>query len=155
MDYPAGSNRRSGNDRREKSCFTIRYILGIGRRVAVRRKEDRKRILYVDNYSPKLFIAIAVILFLSAIDAFLTLYLVGYGAYEINPMMAYFLNAGPYTFFALKYGLTSVSAVVLLLLRNNVLRWVNVSAHSLLYFFAGAFIATVVWEFYLLSQVGI
>ena len=74
---------------------------------------------------------------------------------EMNPIMAYLLDIGPYTFFALKYGLTSVSAVGLLLLRNNVLRRINVSAHSVLYFFAVAFMATVAWEFYLLSLVGI
>ena len=95
-------SNRSGKDRRTKSGFNIRSFLFGGKRENIRRQEDIKRIFYVDHYSPGLFFAIVSILFLCVIDALLTLFLLDHGAYEINPVMAYFLKFGPYTFLAFK-----------------------------------------------------
>ena len=64
---------RSGKDRRTKSGLNIRSLLLGGRREKIRRKEDTRRIFYVDQYSPGLFFIIVSILFLCAIDALLTL----------------------------------------------------------------------------------
>ena len=96
-------SNRSGNDRRTKSGFSIRSLLLGGRREKIRRQEDTKRIFYVDQFSPVLFFTIVSILFLCVIDALLTLRLWSHGAYEVNPVMAYFLGFGPYTFLISKY----------------------------------------------------
>ena len=96
-------SNRSGNDRRTKSGFNIRSFLFGGRRGKIRRQEDTRRIFYADHYSPGLFFIIVFIFFLSVIDALLTLFLFDRGAYELNPIMAYFLKFGPYTFFTSKY----------------------------------------------------
>ncbi len=146
---------RSGKDRRTKSGFNIRSFLFGGKRETIRRQEDTRRIFYVDHYSSKLFIAILVILILSALDGFLTLFLLDHGAYETNPVMAYFLRFGPYTFFISKYLLTIVPVICLLMFRNTVVRVIKISARSVLYVIVVFYLAVVVWEIYLISNVAI
>ena len=146
-------NKRSEKDRRTKSGFNIRSFLFGGRRKKIRRQEDTRRIFYVDQYSPWLFFIVVSILFLCAIDALLTLFLLDHGAYETNPVMAFFLKFGPYTFFISKYLLTIISIIGLLLLRNIVVRKIKISARSVLYLIVVFYLAVVGWELYLLSNV--
>ena len=80
------------------------------------RREDRRRIHLFDVYNPKIFYAVTIILLLSVIDAFLTLWLLGEGATELNPVMAYFLLFGPVIFMIAKYALTSASVVIVVVL---------------------------------------
>jgi hypothetical protein len=148
-----GINKRSGKDRRDKSGFKIRSFLFGGRREKIRRREDTRRIFYVDHYSSGLFAIIVSILFLCVVDALLTLFLLDHGAYEVNPVMAYFLEFGPYTFFASKYLLTIIPTICLLMFRNIVLRTMKISTRSVLYLMAGFYLAVVVVELYLVSNV--
>ena len=111
-------SNRSGKDRRTKSGFNIRSFLFGGKRENIRRQEDTRRIFYVDNYSPGLFFTIVSILFLCVIDALLTLSLLNHGAYETNPVMAFFLKFGPYTFFTSKYLLTFIPVICLLMFQK-------------------------------------
>ena len=144
---------RSGIDRRKQSGIDFRSLMGFGNRRKIRRQDDSFRIFFVDQFSPKLFLPIVVILFFSVSDALLTLFLIGHGAYETNPVMAYYLNHGPYIFFAVKYTLTSLGVVVLLTFRNLIFQTIKVSASALLYLIAAAFIAVVGWEAYLIFNV--
>ena len=144
---------RSGIDRRKQSGINLRSLTGFGNRRIIRRQDDSFRIFFVDQFSPKLFLPIVVILFFSVLDALLTLFLIGHGAYETNPVMAYYLNLGPYIFFAVKYTLTSLGVVVLLTFRNLIFRTLKVSASALLYLIAVAFTAVVGWEAYLIFNV--
>jgi hypothetical protein len=147
------TNRRSGNDRRNKRGFSIRSLIFGGRRETIRRQEDRSKIFWADRYGTGLFAAIVVTLFLSVLDALLTLYLINHGAYEVNPIMAYYLNIGPYAFFTVKYTLTCTAVIVLLMFRNVFLRTIRVFTHSLFFFIIGAFAAVVVWQCYLVFYV--
>ena len=88
-------SNRSGKDRRSKSGFNIRSLFFGGKREKIRRQADIRRIFYVDQFSPGLFVIIVFILFLGALDALLTLSLLNHGAYEVNPLMKYFLQIGP------------------------------------------------------------
>jgi hypothetical protein len=146
-------DNRSGKDRRTKSGFNIRSFLFGGKRETIRRHEDTKRIFYVDHYSSGLFFTIVSILFLCVIDALLTLSLLNHGAYETNPVMAFFLKFGPYTFFISKYLLTIVPVICLLMFRNTVVRVIKISARSVLYVIVVFYLAVVLWEFYLISNV--
>jgi hypothetical protein len=124
-----------------------------GKRETIRRQEDKRRIFYVDHYSSGLFFIIVSILFLCVIDALLTLSLLNHGAYETNPVMAFFLKFGPYTFFISKYLLTIIPAICLLMYRNVVLRIIKISTRTVLYIMAGFYLTVVVWELYLISNV--
>ena len=146
-------SNRSGKDRRNRSGFNIRSFLFGGKRETIRRQEDQKRIFYVDHYSSRLFFTIVSILFLSVIDALLTLSLLNHGAYETNSVMAFFLKFGPYTFFISKYLLTIIPLVCLLMFRNVVLRIIKISTRSILYFIVVFYLAVVGWELYLISNV--
>ena len=146
-------SNRSGKDRRNRSGFNIRSFLFGGKRKTIRREEDKQRIFYLDHYSSWLFIIIVSILILCVIDAFLTLFLLNHGAYETNPVMAFFLKFGPLTFFISKYLLTTIPVICLLMFRNTVVRVIKLSARSVLYVIVVIHLAVVGWELYLISNV--
>jgi hypothetical protein len=128
--------------------------LGIGgRRAQIRRKEDMQRYFSVDRYSPSFFAAIIFILFLSVVDALLTLFLIENGAFEVNPIMAYYLKIGPYSFLAVKYALTIIGVFVFLLLRNIYLRPLKMYTGTLLYVVIAVFVTVVAWQLYLISHI--
>ena len=146
-------SNRSGKDRRNRSGFNIRSFLFGGKRKTIRREEDKQRIFYLDHYSSWLFIIIVSILILCVVDAFLTLFLLNHGAYETNPVMAFFLKFGPLTFFISKYLLTTIPVICLLMFRNTVVRVIKLSARSVLYVIVVIHLAVVGWELHLLSNV--
>ena len=147
------SDRRSGFDRRNDTGINSRMLVGNGARRTVRRQEDRSRIFFVDQYSPVLFLTIVAILFLCAIDALLTLYLLENGGHEVNPIMAFFLKIGPLEFFIFKYVVTCIATFGLFMVRSVVIRRFNVSVHTLLHAIAWAYLAVVGWELYLVYNV--
>jgi hypothetical protein len=144
--------RRSITDRRKKGSISIRSLLFGGRRETIRRHEDRSKFFYVDRYSQFHFVAIVLILFLSAVDAILTIELMNHGAYEVNPVMAYCLDVGPYTFLSIKYALTCVGLILLLMLRNIFMKPLGIFAGSFFYYLLAAFIGAVSWQFFLLFR---
>ena len=95
---------------------------------------------------------VIVVLLLSTLDAVLTLFLINHGAVELNPIMAYFLNIGSATFLLVKYALTAMSVMIILLLNYVFVRHLNLQARSLLNYFAGLFALVVVWELYLVAR---
>jgi len=119
----------------------------------IRRREERNIIFLADRYSQTLFGAIVLILFFSVLDALLTLYLIDHDATELNPVMAYYINVGPYTFFFVKYLLTSAAVVILLFCQNVFLRTIRIYAHSLFYVIVAAFMSVVIWELFLIFHV--
>jgi hypothetical protein len=145
--------RRSGQDRRTTARPVIQTFCSGGKREWIRRREDGNRIFWADRYSQSLFGAIIIILFFSVIDAMLTLFLIGHDATEINPVMAYYLDVGPYAFLTVKYLLTSVAVVMLLLCQNFFLRTIRIYARSLFYLIVAAFMAVVAWELFLILNV--
>lgn len=112
-------SRRTVPDRRmQPTPILSRYTLG-GKRKAVRREEDRRRHIYVDQYSLRFFILLMAILLLGLADAFLTLHHVNVNnAEELNPIMNFFLGMSPKIFFNVKYILTGLCLIVLCLHKN-------------------------------------
>jgi hypothetical protein len=79
--------------------------------------------------------------------------LTNHGANEVNPIMTYYLDVGPYTFLSIKYSLTCVGVIVLLMLRNIFIMPLRIYAGSLFYYLLVAVIAVVSWQFFLLHRV--
>ena len=155
-EHPKASlhlNRRSGKDRRSHDAPEIKTLFIYSRRKAIRRKEDKHHIVYFDQYGSGIFVAIVAILFLSIIDALLTLFLIDCGASEINPIMAYFLNFGPFTFVSVKYFLTCYSVVVLLIFNNVFLRKIKIYTRSLFSYTVGVFVIVIGWELFLTVRI--
>jgi hypothetical protein len=147
------TERRSGMDRRRKSPFNSRSLFAGGRRESGRRYTDRQRPMLADRYQQSLFGVIVLILFLSVIDAILTLFLISHGAIELNPVMAFYLDLGPYTFLWVKYALTCVGLMVLLVFHNRFLNSMGIKAGAFFYVALAAFVSVVSWELYLISRI--
>lgn len=147
------SERRLGTDRRSSHGINLRSLGFSGKRTHFRRKEDRRKYFYVDRFSPSIFAAILTILFLSVVDALLTLFLIGRGAFEVNPIMAYYLEIGPYSFLVVKYAITTAGVLVFLILRNIYLRPLKMYTSSLLYIVIAVFVTVVAWQLYLVSYI--
>ena len=146
-------DRRSGKDRRRRGVPDIKSLFIYARRKNIRRRDDKFKTAYFDQYNPALFTPIVLILLLSVIDAFLTLFLVDYGAREINPIMAYFLKFGPVTFMGVKYLLTCYSVVVLLILHNVYFRKLRIHARSLFSCAVSMFVIVIAWELFLMYRI--
>jgi hypothetical protein len=142
--------KRSGKDRRTQQFPKLKYLLFSGKRVKARRKEDLHDTFYFDRYSSSLFAAIVAILLLSVLDALLTLHLIGKGSTEINPIMSYFLEYGPFVFMGAKYFLTCFGVLILLLFRNVLLKRSVAHPQHLFSYIIAAFTTVVVWELYLI-----
>ena len=69
-------------------------------------------------HPPGLFAAALCTIALSIVDAYFTLDLVSHGAEELNPIMAYYLEKSPLTFFSVKYLLTSASTIMILSIKE-------------------------------------
>ena len=111
--------RRTIPDRRRKPTPILSRYTFLGQRKDVRRDEDRRRYIYVDQYSLRFFILLMVILLLGTADAFLTLHHVHVNnAEELNSIMDFFLGISPKMFFNVKYILTAVCLTVLCLHKN-------------------------------------
>jgi hypothetical protein len=144
-------DRRSGQDRR-KRLTSLRQMMFYGQRQTIRREVDRQRLIWVDKYSPALFILILIVVFLSMVDAILTLFLVNNGATEINPIMAYCLSLGSSTFILAKYALTCISVLMLLILSNVFIARIQIYAKTIFHYIIGVFSCVILWELYLLFR---
>lgn len=146
-------DRRTGKDRRSRNVPEVKSLFIYRRRENIRRQEDKHKIFYFDKYSSVLFPPIVLILFLSIIDAILTLFLVDYGASEINPIMAHFLKFGPVTFISVKYFLTCYSIIVLLIFNNVFFGKIKIYARSLFSYIIGVFMIVIGWELFLTFRI--
>jgi len=146
-------DRRSGKDRRSNDVPSAKSLFIYRSRKKVRRKDDKYKMSYLDQYGSGIFIAIVLLLFFSIIDAFLTLFLIDHGASEINPIMAYFLKFGPFTFLSFKYFFTSYSILVLLIFSNFFIRKLKIYTRSLFSYAVGMFLIVIGWELFLMSSI--
>jgi hypothetical protein len=144
------AEKRSGKERRAHQFPKWRYLLFSGKRAKARRKEDRHRTFYFDRYSSNLFAAIVAILMLSVLDALLTLYLIDSGSTELNPVMSYFIEYGPFVFMGAKYFLTCTGVIILLLFRNVLRKRSITHTQHLFSYIIVAFTTVIAWELYLI-----
>ena len=95
---------------------------------------------------------VLIIMVLSTLDAVLTLFLLNHGAVELNPVMAYFLEISSTAFMLVKYTLTAISVLIILVLNYTFVRHLNLHARTLLNYFAGLFAMVIVWELFLMGR---
>lgn len=124
-----------------------------GSRADVRRSGDRNGIVYIDRYSPALLSSIVVILLLCVADAFLTVLLIGHGAVELNPLMAYYLDISPRVFLAAKYTLTSLSVFILLIYSHVTLKNIGLHIRKIFSVIITAMATVVAWEIFLVLRI--
>ena len=124
-----------GERRKLSTAFLSRQTIYSGRRRTVRREVDKKTYILVDNYSPRLFLILLLLLLLSVTDAYLTLSLVKVSnATELNPIMALYLEHGTFTFFLEKFLFTSVAVFIFCVLNNFAVARVSLALAIIFYF---------------------
>ncbi len=153
MDKCYRGDKRTGVDRRVNRGFSLKSLFIYGKREEIRRQDDKGKIFFADRYSTTIFAAIVVILFFSVIDGLLTLILLGHGAKEINPLLAYLLEIEPKLFMTVKYLLTCMSLVIFLIFRNIFLQRIKIYSSTLFSIFICIFVTVIMWELFLLSRV--
>lgn len=150
MKKTAGTHLRSDQDRRKNHIPFYKYLTFKGKRRSLRRTEDCKRITVLDQYHPKLFIYVLIVLGLSLLDAVLTLALLEKGAVELNPVMRYYINLGPATFVTVKYGLTALALIFMVVLNAIISARYRIVSLVMFPFCVFIFGAVIIWELYLL-----
>ena len=108
------AQRRHTEDRRTTHPLFVDWKYAFrGRRHSIRREGD-EGVIQTDHTRPEVLLLIVAIMFLSALDAVFTLWLIEAGTVvEANPIMRYFLDVDVQLFANLKIVLTG-SALVLL-----------------------------------------
>lgn len=144
------AERRSGKDRRVQRVPFFKRLFFRGARASVRRVAERDRIVVFDRYRPSLVILALTVLGLSLLDALLTLTLIAQGAQELNPVMRYYLTHGPRVFLLVKYGMTALSVLIIVVAYETITTRYRLCA-GLLPICAATFGGVVIWEVYLLS----
>ncbi len=146
------SNHRYQN-RRRGTPFFCAFHLGIktGRRMSGRRVE-RGRPVYVDYYSGQLMLCTVLILFLSALDAFLTLNILAGGGEELNWFMSILIEDSIEKFVGFKLALTAM-ALILLVIHHDVRIIRKIRVRHFKYIILLGYSTLIGYEFYLLGLV--
>jgi len=112
-----GTERRNATERRTHSYVTLIYALH-GRRSLGRRDSDQNK-RFFDRHEPRfLFVSLSILL-LCGVDALFTLSLIDVGiATEANPIMRWVMEECIHFFWISKLGITVLSLLILLMLKN-------------------------------------
>jgi hypothetical protein len=156
VERPTLRDQRTGKDRRKKPTSPLSfYSLFYGRRKVVRRVQDRHIHKYVDLYSGRAAFAVLAAILLSLTDAYFTLQLVARGAEELNPFMDFFLQRGPFPFLTVKYLITGLSILFLLVHKNHTIFGGRILIRQALIMIPALYALVILYEIYLLYRVGL
>jgi hypothetical protein len=109
-------------------------------------------ISFTFRHGPWTFAAALLIVVLCVVDAYLTIDLVGRGAEEFNPIMAYYLKQSPLLFFAVKYSMTCTGIMMIISMKNDYVFGKKIRVRFLLVFFLFALAIVTQWQLFLLCQ---
>jgi hypothetical protein len=140
--------RRKQSDRRRGPTRPFsRFIFKGNRRHARRKEEDRN--YYVDRYDAKYLGLILSILVLCVFDAYFTLKIIHLGGRELNPLMIKFLDRFPEISLSMKY-LVTVICLVILLVHKNFIMFGRIKARIFLYVIFSLYFFLVIYEVFFL-----
>jgi hypothetical protein len=119
----------------------------------LRRTADKLGIKFVDEYNPALMGFIILLLILSICDGFMTLHLRDHGAYEINPIMSFCLELGPWFFLVSKVLLTCFGAMCLLVVSNSYVFNNRFQVRDIFPAMLFLYLMTIIWNSFLFAIV--
>ena len=117
--------------------------------MTTRRKGDKNKFIYVDQYHPRLLFLVILLLILNICDGLFTLHLIDLGAIEKNPVMAYFLSLGAWPFMTVKFLLTCFGIVVLLVFHNFYSSLLHIHTITFIPAMTAVFIIVLFWQLFL------
>ena len=144
------TTRRSCRRHRFSSFVNFRHMGIRGRRIKARRKGEKKN-SYVDQYhDPMLFFVVLAIIIMSTLDAFFTILLLENGnIVEVNPLMAALIEKSSLYFVNVKYLLTALSLILLVIHKNFFFLSTFKTTHVIFLIFGGFFLLNT-YQIYLL-----
>jgi hypothetical protein len=142
---------RRGVDRRKRVLWSLVYGSFHPRRRGPRRAGEHT-LTAVDWHHPQWLAIGTLIVALSCGDAFLTLVLIGQGAYEMNPFMAPLVGGSAVAFALTKVGLTALG-VVLLTQLARLRTFGRIPVGAILYSVLVIYGTLIFYEFRLLNRV--
>jgi hypothetical protein len=119
-EQPA-ADRREQSDRRQQPTSIWGAFPPAGQRMRYRRAHEHLQPYFTDRFSPSMLMCVLALIFVSLLDAGLTIYVLYGGGSEINPLMNYLLSHSTMTFVVGKYVLTVIGLPVLLIFQNHYL----------------------------------
>ena len=138
------TEKRKQSDRRKFPTRPFsKFILKGKRKYARRDAEDQN--YYVDQYDAKYLALVLSILVLCVCDAYFTLKIIHYGGKELNPLMIKFLDKFPEMSLVVKYMITVISLIILLMHKNFIL-FGKVKAYFFLYVIFSLYFILVLYE---------
>jgi hypothetical protein len=143
---------RSAQDRRHNHNPFYNIFSLKGKRRTLRRSTDLMRVTTFDQYHPTLLFYVLTVLSLSLLDAALTLVLLQKGAVEINPVMRYYIDLGPWLFVIVKYGITALSLILIVVFNAIIYTRHRIASLLTMPFCVSVFGSVVIWELYLLAN---
>ena len=144
------TERREQADRRKSPTRPFsRFIFKGNRRQARRTEEDYN--YYVDRYDAKYLALVLSIVVLCVFDAYFTLKIIHFGGKELNPLMIKFLDRFPEVSLVVKY-LVTVICLVILLIHKNFILFGKVKAYFFLYVIFFLYFFLVLYEVFFLSM---
>lgn len=130
----------------------------VGQFYRARRSVDRRRnrddagYYYVDRHEPWLVAVVSLTLLLCIADIVNTLVLIMHGANEVNPFMALLINKDVWLFVYVKFGLTAICLIVLLMHKNY--RFLGrFSGYQLLFASLTIYVILIIYQIKLLTLV--
>ena len=138
------SDRRQQSDRRKSTTPPFSKYTFKGKRRHARREEEDQN-YYVDRYDAKYLVLVASILILCVFDAYFTLKIIHHGGKELNPLMIKFLESAPGTSLFLKYMITVISLVIIVMHKNFIL-FGKLKAYFFLYVIFFLYLILVLYE---------
>ena len=93
------------------------------------------------------WLLILIVVILSISDGLFTLHLIGRGATEENPIMAWFLNLGTWSFMIAKFLLTCSAILILLVFHNVYFRPLRIQVKTIIPAFLVVFVAAPLADF--------
>ncbi len=136
--------RRKQPDRRKTPTKPLSRHIFKGRRKQARRMEEDKD-YYVDRYQSKYLALILMILILCVFDAYFTLKILHYGGTELNPLMITFIDRAPFVCLIVKYLITAICLVVILVHKNFIV-FGKLRARSSIYVIFFVYLVLVLYE---------
>lgn len=144
------SGRRGLADRRKQPTSPWDALRRGGRRMTVRRDEEREGAYFVDRFDAVTFALILALLALTLIDGLLTIELLDVNSEEFNPLMDHLLSLSHGAFLMGKYVLTAAGLPFLIVYKNYPMFGTRFRVGYLLHVFVGLYLALITYQLVLL-----
>lgn len=150
---PVECMREFAIDRRRNTWRTFAGSVIYRRRVVRRREGDGEMAHYVDVHEPYLFFVAVGALLLCVADAFFTMTLINFhGSTELNPVMDYFIKTDIKIFFVVKFGLTALG-IMFLVMHKNFRLFNRISGYQILHASLVVYAILVGYELFMLLAI--